>query len=127
MQSFSIFTGLIRQRLTEYSEFKDFIPEYRLYTNFFREHDYQPTYNLQISALQEQLRVFKLINTLSAVNSRGNLLHHLILILEKDEVFQLRLKEKFSQLGVIFWKLASILADNNFWETQPESREKIAG
>ena len=118
VQSFSIFTQLIRQRLTEYSEFKDFIPEYKLYTNFFREHDYQPTYNLQISDRQDHLKVFKLIETFSAVNSRGNLLHQLILVLEKDEVFQARLKEKFSQLAVIFWKLASILADNKFLETQ---------
>ncbi len=120
VQSFSIFTQLIRQRLTEYSEFKDFIPEYKLYTNFFRAHDYQPTYNLQIIDSQDYLKVFKLIETFSAVTNHGNLLHQLILILEKDEVFQARLKEKFSQLGVIFWKLTSILADNKFLETQPD-------
>ena len=114
VQSFSIFTQLIRQRLTEYSEFKDFIPEYKLYTNFFHVYDYQPAYHLQISARQDHLRVFKLIDCFSEVNNRGNLLHQLILILEKDEVFQARLKQKFSQLGVIFWKLASILADNKF-------------
>ena len=118
VQSFSIFTQLIRQRLTEYSEFKDFMPEYKLYTNFFRVHDYKPTYNLQISERQDNLKVFKLIDSFSEINNRGTLLHQLIIILEKDEVFQARLKQKFSQLGVIFWKLSSILADNQFLETQ---------
>ena len=118
VQSFSIFTQLIRQRLTEYSEFKDFMPEYKLYTNFFRVHDYKPTYNLKISDRQDNLKVFKLIDSFSEINNRGTLLHQLIIILEKDEVFQARLKQKFSQLGVIFWKLSSILADNQFLETQ---------
>ncbi len=114
IQSFSIFTQLIRQRLTEYSEFKDFLPEYKLYTNFFRMHHYRPVYNLQIIDFPDQLKIFKLIHSFSGVTNRGNLLHQLILILEKDEIFQERLKQKFSQLGVIFWKLASMLADIKF-------------
>ena len=118
VQSFSIFTELIRQRLTEYSEFKDFIPEYKLYTNFFRLHHYRPVYNLQIIDFQDPLKIFKLIHSFSGVKNRGNLLHQLILILEKDEIFQERLKQKFSQIGVIFWKLAYILADIKFSETK---------
>ena len=118
IQSFSIFTELIRQRLTEYSEFKDFIPEYKLYTNFFHAHDYKPAYNLQIIDRQDNLKVFKLIDSFSDINNRGNLLHQLILILEKDEIFQDRLKQKFSQLGTIFWKLASTLANYRCSETQ---------
>ena len=109
VQSFSIFTELIRQRLTEYSEFRDFIPEYRLYTNFFQTHQYQQVYNLQIINSQDQFKVFKLIHTFWGVTNRRDLLHQLIRILEKDEVFQNRLKEKFFQLGVIFLKLSSML------------------
>ena len=112
VQSFSIFTELIRQRLREYSEFKDFIPEYKLYTNFFHLHDYKPAYNLRIVDRQDNLKVFKLIDTFSDVNNRGNLLHQLLLILEKDTIFQERLQQKFSQLGTVFWKLASTLAEN---------------
>ncbi len=111
VQSFSIFTQLIRQRLMEYSEFKDFIPEYQLYTNFFSVHHYRPVYNLQIIDSQDNLKIFKLIHNFSGVTNRGNLLHQLILILEKDEIFQQRLKQKFSQFGVIFWKLSSNLAN----------------
>ena len=109
VESFSIFTELIRQRLTEYSEFRDFIPEYRLYTHFFQTHQYQPAYNLQILNSQDQLKVFKLIHTFSGITNRRDLLHQLIKILEKDEIFQQRLKQKFSQLGVIFLKLSSML------------------
>ena len=111
IQSFSAFTELIRQRLTEYSEFRDFIPEYRLYTNFFQTYQYQPVYNLQIVNSQDQLKIFKLIHTFSGVTNRRDLLYQLIKILEKDEIFQQRLKQKFSQLGVIFWKLSSILSE----------------
>ncbi|MDJ0898829.1 MAG: hypothetical protein QNJ55_08450 [Xenococcus sp. MO_188.B8] len=114
VQSFSIFTQLIRQRLTEYSEFKDFLPEYKLYTSFFRVHHYRPVYNLQIIDFPDQLTIFKLIHSFSGVTNRGKLLHQLILILEKDKIFQERLKQKFSQFGVIFWKLASMLADKKF-------------
>ena len=109
VESFAIFTELIRQRLTEYSEFRDFIPEYRLYTHFFQTHQYQPAYNLQILNSQDQFRVFKLIHTFSGVTNRRDLLHQLIKILEKDEIFQQRLKQKFSQLGIIFLKLSSML------------------
>ena len=116
IQSFSIFTQLIRQRLTEYSEFKDFLPEYKLYTNFFRMHHYRPVYDLQIIDFPDHLKIFKLIHSFSGVTNRGNLLHQLILILEKDQIFQERLKQKFSQFGVIVWKLASILADMKFSE-----------
>ncbi len=111
IQSFSVFTELIRQRLSEYSEFRDFIPEYRLYTNFFQTHQYQPVYNLQIVNSQDQFKIFKLIHTFSGVTNRRDLLHQLIKILEKDEIFQQRLKQKFSQFGVIFWKLSSILSE----------------
>ena len=111
IQSFSVFTGLIRQRMTEYSEFRDFVPEYRLYTNFFQTHQYQPVYNLQIANSQDQFKIFKLIHTFSGVTNRRDLLYQLIKILEKDEIFQQRLKQKFSQLGVIFWKLSSILSE----------------
>jgi len=111
IQSFAVFTELIRQRLTEYSEFRDFIPEYRLYTNFFQTHQYQPVYDLQIVNSQDQFKIFKLIHTFSGVTNRRDLLHQLITVLEKDEIFQQRLKQKFSQLGVIFWKLSSILSE----------------
>ncbi len=111
IQSFSVFTGLIRQRMTEYSEFRDFVPEYRLYTHFFQTHQYQPVYNLQIVNSQDQFKIFKLIHTFSGVTNRRDLLYQLIKILEKDEIFQQRLKQKFSQLGVIFWKLSSILSE----------------
>ena len=111
IQSFSVFTELIRQRLTEYSEFRDFVPEYRLYTNLFQTYHYQPIYNLQIVEPQDQFKIFKLIHTFSGVTNRRELLHQLIRILEKDEIFQQRLKQKFSQLGVIFWKLSSILSE----------------
>ncbi len=116
VQSFSIFTQLIRQRLTEYSEFKDFLPEYKLYTSFFRVHHYRPVYDLQIIDFPDQLKIFKLIHSFSGVTNRGKLLHQLILILEKDKIFQERLKQKFSQFGVIFWKLASMLVDKKFSE-----------
>ncbi len=116
VQSFSIFTQLIRQRLTEYSAFKDFLPEYKLYTSFFRVHHYRPVYDLQIIDFPDQLKIFKLIHSFSGVTNRGKLLHQLILILEKDKIFQERLKQKFSQFGVIFWKLASMLVDKKFSE-----------
>ena len=109
VESFAIFTALIRQRMTEYSEFKDFIPEYRIYTNFFQAHQYQSVYNLEILKTQDNLKVFKFIHTLSEVTNRRDLVHQLIKILEKDEIFQDRLKEKFSQLGGIFLTLSKIL------------------
>ncbi len=111
VQSFSIFTQLIRQRLTEYSEFKHFVPEYKLYTHFFHKHNHQPVYNLQIIDFPDHLQIFKLIHSFSGVTNRSNLLHQLILILEKDTIFQARLKEKFSRLGGVFWKLISILGE----------------
>ena len=113
VQSFAIFTQLIRQRLTEYSEFKHFIPEYRLYSHFFHQHNYKQAYDLQITDFPDHLQIFKLIHSFSEVTNRGNLLHQLILILEKDAIFQARLQEKFSRLGGIFWKLVSILGDIN--------------
>ncbi|MDJ0647974.1 MAG: hypothetical protein QNJ60_04645 [Xenococcaceae cyanobacterium MO_188.B19] len=113
VQSFAIFTQLIRQRLTEYSEFKNFIPEYRLYTHFFHQHHYNQVYNLQINDFPDHLQIFKLIHSFSGVTNRGNLLNQLILILEKDAIFQARLEEKFSRLGRIFWKLVSILGNIN--------------
>ncbi len=110
IQSFSVFTELIRQRIAEYSEFRDFIPEYRLYTHFFQTYQYQPAYNLQIVNSQDQFKIFKLIHTLAGVTNRRDLLYQLMRILEKDEIFQQRLKQKFSPLGVIFWKLSSVLS-----------------
>ncbi len=54
-------------------------------------------------------KVFKLIDTFSGVTNRRDLLHKLIRILEKDGIFQDRLKQKFAQLGGIFLKLSEIL------------------
>ncbi|MDJ0718532.1 MAG: hypothetical protein QNJ54_30630 [Prochloraceae cyanobacterium] len=109
VESFSIFTVLIRQRLTEYPEFRNFLAEYRLYTNFFQAHQYQQVYNLQIQGDRDIFNVFKLIDTFSGVTNRRDLLHKLIRILEKDEIFQDRLKQKFAQLGGIFLKLSEML------------------
>ena len=109
VQSFAIFTALIRQRLTEYPEFRDFIPEYRIYTHFFQARQYQPVYNLQIVNSQDNFKVFKLIHTLSAVTNRRDLVHQLMSILEKDEIFQERLRKKLAQVGGIFVQLSKII------------------
>ena len=109
VESFAIFTALIRQRLTEYSEFRNFIPEYRMYTNFFQAHQYQSVYNLEILNSQDSFKVFKLIHTLSEVTNRRDLVHRLMKILEKDEIFQQRLRNNFSQVGGIFFTLSKIL------------------
>lgn len=111
VQSFSIFTELIRQRLKEYSEFRDFVPEYRLYTAFFHTQRYQQSYDLRISSSRDNLKVFKLIHTFLRVKNRRDLLQEVVKILEKDEVFQERLKQRFSQVGVMFLKLLSKLIE----------------
>ena len=116
VQSFSIFTALSRQRLTEYSEFRDFIPEYRIYTHFFQAHQYQPVYNLQILESQDNFKIFKLIHSLSGVTNRRDLVHQLMIILEKDEIFRDRLKKKLAQLGGIFFEIEqSSLATEKYW------------
>lgn len=124
VQSFSIVTELIRQRLREYSEFKDFLPEYQLYTHFFQRHHYRPVYQLQIINFPDHLQIFKLIHTFAGVTNRGNLLQQLILVLEKDPIFQARLKVKLAQGGVMVWKLVSILADTKFSATKPQGKTK---
>ncbi|MBP0018041.1 MAG: hypothetical protein J7647_10845 [Cyanobacteria bacterium SBLK] len=107
VQSFSIFTELIRQRLKEYSEFRNFVHEYKVYASFFQSHCYQQSYDLKIANSCDTLKVFKITHTFIGIASRRDLLKEILGILDKDEVFQERLKQKFSQLGVIFLKLLS--------------------
>ena len=109
IQSFSIFTGLIRQRVKEYSEFRAFVPEYRLYTNFFESHQYQPVYDLQILKSQDIFKVFKFIHTFSEVTDRRDLIHQLIRVLEKDEIFQERMKKNLYQLGGVFLNFGKVI------------------
>ena len=109
--SFVIFTNLVRQRLSEYPDFKDFFPEYRLYTNLFREYNYEMTYDLEIAEFPDHLKTFKLIHAFSGVTNRGNLLYRLVVVLKKDKVFQARFEKKFCYFGKILWKLTLILVD----------------
>lgn len=105
VQSFAIFTQLIRQRLKEYSEFRDFVPSYRVYTAFFQSHCYQQSYDLKIQSSDDTFKVFKLTHTFLKISTRRELLKEVVKILDNDEVFQERLKQRFSQMGVVFLKL----------------------
>jgi hypothetical protein len=109
LRSFVIFTQLIRERLAEYAEFKTFVPEYRVYQNFFQEHNYPLGSAWQQHESADASRIFKLIYTFDRLEDRRALLRKLLKVLKTDEVFQARLQKKLSKLGFVFLKALEVL------------------
>ncbi|MDY7014269.1 MAG: hypothetical protein SVX43_11850 [Cyanobacteriota bacterium] len=109
LQSFGIFTELIRERLTEYAEFKSFVPEYRVYANFCETYRHRLGAAWQRPESTDASKLFKTIYTFDRAADRRALLHKLLKVLKADEVFRARLEKKLSKLGFIFLKALEIL------------------
>ncbi|MDY6781914.1 MAG: hypothetical protein SW833_05075 [Cyanobacteriota bacterium] len=109
LQSFCVFTKLIRERLVEYTEFRLFVPEYRVYDKFFNEHRHQLSPKWQASEPADNSKIFKTIYLFGTAESRRALLRKILKVLKRDEIFRSRLQKRLPKLGFVFLKTLEVL------------------